>query len=213
MITLHHLSSSRSQRIVWLLEELGAPYTIKFYSRDGKLRTAPDALRHVHALGKSPVISDKDLVIAESGLIAEYLCDRFPERRLAPAKSLGVDTRERLRWAYWIHYAEGSPMGPLLLHLLLAQLNDPAVTPLKEGFIKRELAIHVSYWEESLAETGWFAGDEFSAADVMIAYPIEAAARFGLVADRPNIASFLERVRSRDAYVRAAVRGEEGFAN
>ena len=212
MITLHHLSSSRSQRIVWLLEELGAPYTIKYYKRDDTLRTAPASLRAIHPLGKSRVISDCDLVVAESGLIAEYLCDRFPEHRLAPAKSLGVNSAERLRWAYWIYYAEGSPMAPLLLHLLLAPIDAPALAPLKEGFIKRELTNHIAYWEEALSETGWFAGTAFSAADVMMAYPLEAAARLKLISDRPGITSFLERVRSRDAYVRALARGEDGFA-
>ena len=212
MITVHHLSSSRSQRIVWLLEELGVAYDTKNYQRDETLRTAPASLRAIHPLGKSPIISDGGVVVAESGAIVEYLCNRFPERGMAPAKNAGLDSAERQRWSYWIHYAEGSAMAPLLLHLLLAQIDDPAVAPLKDGFLKRELANHVAYWEESLTGDGWFAGTAFSAADVMMAYPLAAASRFGLCADRPNIASFLDRVRSRDAYVRSLTQDEKGFA-
>jgi glutathione S-transferase len=207
MITVHHLDHSRSQRILWLLEELGAPYEVLFYQRDAQTRSAPTALKTVHPLGKSPVVSDGPLVLAESGLITEYLCDRFSAHRLAPPKSLTVESPERLHWLYWVHYAEGSAMAPLLLRLLIGGIDDPAVTPLKTGFINRELLIHADYWEAGLAATGWFAGGHFSAADIMMSFPIEAAERFGCTVARPNVEAFLARIRNRAAYLRAQERG------
>ena len=118
MLIVHHLNNSRSQRVLWLLEELGVPYEVKRYERNTETMLAPPELKQVHPLGKSPVITDDGLTIAETGLICEYLCDRYGQGRLAPTKSIGVDSPERLRWLYWLHYAEGSAMPPLLLRLI-----------------------------------------------------------------------------------------------
>ena len=219
MLVIHHLNNSRSQRVLWLLEELELPYEVKRYARDAVTMLAPPELKAVHPLGKSPVLTDGGLTLAETGLIVEYLCDRYGEGRLAPAKSAGVDSAERLRWLYWLHYAEGSIMPLLLLKLVFDALprRSPAlVRPLvqsianraEQGFGGPQLKLHLDYLEGELAATGWFAGPAFSAADVIMSFPLEAAAsRVGYGADRPNLQGFLKRIHDRAAYQRALERG------
>lgn len=216
MLTVHHLNNSRSQRVLWLLEELGVPYELKRYERDPQTMLAPPELRAVHPLGKSPVITDNGLTIAESGAIVEYLIDRYGEGRFAPAPG----TPERLRYTYWLHYAEGSAMPPLLLKLValrIAQAPMPffakpiarkIAATLQSSFVDPQLKLHLGYIEAELGATGWFAGDAFSAADVQMSFPLEAAAsRAGTVAQLPAIRAFLERIHARPAYRRALERG------
>ncbi|MBN3728074.1 glutathione S-transferase family protein [Burkholderia sp. Ac-20379] len=216
MLTVHHLNNSRSQRVLWLLEELGVPYEIKRYERDPRTMLAPPELRAVHPLGKSPVITDNGLTIAESGAIVEYLIDRYGEGRFAPAPG----TPARLRYTYWLHYAEGSAMPPLLLKLVaqrIAQAPMPffakpiarkIAATLQSSFVDPQLKLHLGYIEAELGATGWFAGDAFSAADLQMSFPLEAAAsRAGTVAQLPAIRAFLERIHARPAYRRALERG------
>jgi glutathione S-transferase len=216
MITVHHLNNSRSQRVLWLLEELGAAYEVKRYERDAKSMLAPPELLAVHPLGKSPVIVDGDVTVAESGAIIEYLIDRHGAGRLIPA----AGTAERLRYTYWLHYAEGSAMPPLLLKLVFDRVEkSPAPWPISavarriagtvtQSFIGPQLKRHLDYMEAELATHTWFAGDQFSAADVQMSFPLEAAAsRAGLNAGRPRLMAFLDRIHARGAYKRALERG------
>ena len=219
MIVVHHLNNSRSQRVLWLLEEIGVPYEVKRYERNAQTMLAPPELKAVHPLGKSPVITDDGQTIAETGLIVEYLCDRYGEGRFSPAKSTGVDSPERLRWLYWLHYAEGSAMPPLLLKLVFSAMpaRSPALMrPLvnaiagraQSGFVDPQLKLHMDYWEGDLAASGWFAGPAFSAADVMMSFPVEAAASRGDTSVvRPNLKAFLARIHDRPAYKRALQAG------
>jgi glutathione S-transferase len=216
MIVVHHLNNSRSQRVLWLLEELGVAYEVKRYQRDAKTMLAPPELRQVHPLGKSPVIADGDLTLAESGAIVEYLADRYGAGRLAPAPG----TPERLRYTYWMHFAEGSAMPPLLMKLVFDRIEKaPApffVRPIaraiagraKSSFVQPNIDRHLDYMESELATTGWFAGNAFSAADVQMSFPLEAsAARGGLDSGRPRLTAFLERIHARPAYARALEKG------
>jgi glutathione S-transferase len=216
MITVHHLNNSRSQRILWLLEELGVPYEVKRYQRDAKTMLAPSALLGVHPLGKSPVIVDGAVTVAESGAIVEYIIDKYGGGRLIPP----VGTPERLRYTYWLHYAEGSAMPPLLLKLIFDRVaNSPAPWPIsaiarriagtvQSSFIEPQLTRHLDYMEAELGAHTWFAGEEFTAADVQMSFPLEAAAsRAGLNASRPKLTAFLDRIHARDAYKRALERG------
>lgn len=198
-----------------MLEELGIPYELKLYRRDPKTMLAPPELRKIHPLGKSPVITDGDLTLAESGAILEYLVERYGQGRFVPA---GAD--DRLRYRYWMHYAEGSAMPPLLLKLVFDRVEkSPApffVRPLlktiagkmKGGFIEPQIRLHLDYLENEAGKAQWFAGGEFSAADVQMSFPVEAAAaRGGLDATRPRLMAWLERIRARPAYQRALERG------
>jgi glutathione S-transferase len=216
MITVHHLNNSRSQRVLWLLEELGVGYEVKHYQRDAKTMLAPPALLAVHPLGKSPIIADGTVTLAESGAIIEYLVDRYGGGRLIPA----AGTPERLSYTYWLHYAEGSAMPPLLLKLVFDRVaNSPAPWPIsavarriagtvQKSFIGPQLKRHLDYMEAALAAHGWFAGEEFTAADVQMSFPLEAAAsRAGLDASRPRLTAFLDRIHARNAYRRALERG------
>lgn len=216
MITVHHLNNSRSQRVLWLLEELALPYEIKRYERDPKTMLAPASLREVHSLGKSPVITDGEMTLAESGAIIEYLVDRYGNGRLRPA----VGTPEYLRYTYWLHYAEGSAMPPLLLKLIFDQIEKNSmpflVRPIarlitnrvKSSFIEPQLTQHLDYMESEIAKSIWFAGNEFTAADIQISFPLEAAvARAGLNVSRPKLIAFLNRIHSRTAYQQALKRG------
>ena len=218
MITVHHLNNSRSQRILWLLEELGVPYEIKRYQRDPKTMLAPPELRAVHPLGKSPVITDGGLTLAESGAIIEYLADRYGAGTLMPAHG----TPERLRCNYWLHYAEGSAMPPLLLKLVFRRVETAPmpffVKPVAKGiahkvqrsFVDPQLKLHLDYLEGELGKSEWFAGDTFSAADIQLSFPLEAfAARGGLDASYPRLSAFLQRIHARPAYQRALQQGGE----
>ena len=216
MITVHHLNNSRSQRVLWLLEELGLPYEIKRYERDPQTMLAPASLREVHPLGKSPVITDGELTLAESGAIIEYLVDRYGNGRLVPP----VGTSEHLHYTYWLHYAEGSAMPPLLLKLIFDQIEkNPMpffvrpiarliVSRVKSSFIEPQITQHLDYMEAELGKSTWFAGNEFTAADIQISFPLEAAAaRAGLNASRPKLMAFLNCIHIRPAYKKALERG------
>lgn len=216
MIVVHHLNNSRSQRVLWLLEELGLAYEIKHYQRDPRTMLAPPELRKIHPLGKSPVITDAATVVAESGAIVEYLVGHGGEGRLAPV----AGSPEHLRYVYFLHYAEGSAMPPLLLKLIfdtIAASKVPffvkpvikgIVSKVSTGFIAPQLKTHLDFLERELTQRPWFAGDEFSAADIQMSFPIEAAAqRAGLDKSRPQLMDFLQRIHARPAYRRALERG------
>jgi glutathione S-transferase len=216
MVVVHHLNNSRSQRVLWLLEELGVPYEVKRYERDAKTMLAPPALIAIHPLGKSPVIVDGDVTIAESGAIVEYLVDKYGGGRLVPP----AGTAQRRRYTYWLHYAEGSAMSPLLFKLVFDRIAaNPAPWPVSaiarriaatvtNTFIAPNLKRHLDYIEAELGSHLWFAGEQFTAADVQMSFPLEiAVSRAGLDAGRPKSMAFLDRIRVRDAYKRALERG------
>lgn len=201
MIVVHHLENSRSQRILWLLEEIGLPYEVCRYERDSKTMLAPPELRRVHPLGKSPVIEDEGKAVAETGAIVEYLVEKAGGRLGPPAHRDSV-----LRYRHFLHYAEGSLMPPLLAMLVvrrLGLLGRPARAP-----IQRMIDRHLDWLESELAGRDWFAGDEFTAADVMMSFPLEAARhRAGLGDSRPNLTDWLERIHARPAYGAALKKG------
>jgi glutathione S-transferase len=216
MVVVHHLNNSRSQRVLWLLEELGIPYEVKRYERDAKTMLAPLQLLAIHPLGKSPVIVDGEVTLAESGAIIEYLVDKYGAGRLIPP----AGSAERLRYTYWLHYAEGSAMPPLLFRLVFNRIaTNPAPWPISaiarkiastvdKSFISPNLNRHLDYMESELSAHAWFAGEQFTAADVQMSFPLEAAAsRGGLNASRPKLMAFLDRIHGRDAYKRALERG------
>jgi glutathione S-transferase len=201
LILVHHLENSRSQRILWLLEELGLPYEVRRYERDRKTMLAPPELSRVHPLGKSPVIEDQGLVVAETGAIVEYLVDKADGRLGPPAKR-----EERLRYRHFLHYAEGSMMPPLLAMLVVRRLGilgRPARAP-----IQKMIDRHLDWLETELAGRPWFAGQAFTAADVMMSFPLEASRhRAGLDGSRPNLIDWLERIHARPAYGAALRKG------
>ena len=199
MITVHHLNESRSQRILWLLEELKQPYEIKFYSRDPVTRLAPPELAAIHPLGKSPVITDGDKVIIESGAIVDYLIRHYGDQSLQPTiTSESYDTYQQ-----WLHYAEGSAMLPLLLKLYVGRLGD-AGAPLSPR-INGEIANHLGYIDRALGSKQWLLGDHFSGADIQVSFVGEAAR--GAMASFPNLDAWVKRFQARDAYKQAIVRG------
>ena len=214
MIIVHHLENSRSQRVLWLLEELGVPYEVKRYERNPQTMLAPPELKRLHPLGKSPLLEDDGVIYAETGAIFDHLLATYDDGRLKPAEP--ADAR---KLTYWMHYAEGSAMPPLLLKLVFDVLPQRApglMKPLvrgiagraKAGFVDPQLKLHMDFWEGELAATGWFAGPAFSAADAMMSFPMEAAAsRAGLREGRPRCAALLELIHARPAYVRALERG------
>lgn len=216
MITVHHLNNSRSQRILWLLEELGVEYEIKRYERDKTSMRAPASLREVHPLGKSPVITEGKATVAESGAIVEYLLDQHGKGRLVPK----IGTPDRLRYTYWLHFAEGTAMTPLLMKLVFNRVESGPmpffVRPIakkiaatvKSSYIDPEIKQQLDYMEAEVATTGWFAGKEFTGADIQMSFPLEAAAsRGGLDAGYPKLTDFLQRIHERPAYKRALKRG------
>lgn len=216
MIRVHHLENSRSQRVLWLLEELGLPYEVVRYRRDPQTMLAPVELRAIHPLGKSPIISDGDTVVAESGAIIEYLIETYGKGALQPA----LGTPERLRYRYWLHYAEGSAMPPLLLKLVFSRLAQakmpwlvrPIARKISEGaqknFIDPQLKQHLAFMEAEMAGRTWVCGDDFSAADVQLSFPLEAAcARGGLDTKYPNLAALIARMHARPAYRKALEQG------
>ena len=217
MITVHHLENSRSQRVLWLLEELGLPYEVRRYLRDPKTLLAPPALKSVHPLGKSPVLSDGTVTVAESGAIIEYLLDAHdPQFKLRPAPG----TPERQRFTYWLHFAEGSAMPPLLMKLVFDRVRSAKlpffVKPIARaiadkvstGFISPNIAQQLDFMEAELGARDWFAGAAFSAADVQLSFPLEAAAaRAGLDGSRPKLIDWLARIHARPAYQRALEKG------
>ena len=238
MITVHHLNNSRSQRILWLLEELDLAYEIKRYERDPETMAAPEALTHVHPLGKSPVITDSDTghTLAESGTIIEYLAERYgsvnrDDAPLLPAKTVGAAGVEEVSndfnaeyWdcKYWLHYAEGSLMPPLLVSLITARIRKTKmpffVTPvarriadqIDRTFTQPRLNQHFNFIESHLGQHDWFSAKHLTVADIQMSFPLEAAASRGLLGNSyPNIRAFVNRVHARPAYQAALKRGGE----
>ena len=217
MITVHHLENSRSQRVLWLLEELGVDYEVRRYTRDAKTMLAPPELRKVHPLGKSPVISEDGVTVAESGAIVEYLLDRHD---LGHALHPAPGTPERLRFTYWLHYAEGSAMPPLLLSLVFARLPQGPMPfflrPVVRGiagkvlgsYVNPQIKLHLDFMESELGKSAWFAGAAFSAADIQMSFPVEAAAARGaLGTGHPRLQAYLAAIHARPAYRRALAKG------
>jgi glutathione S-transferase len=203
-ITVHHLENSRSQRVLWMLEELGLPYEIVRYERNPKTMLAPPELRAVHPLGKSPVVTDSEdggRVVAETGAIVEYLVDKADGRLGPPA-----NRDEALAWRFWLHYAEGSLMPPLLVKLVLSRV--PVMGKLAIKQIQPMIDRHLDFVEKTLATRPWFAGDALTAADIMMSFPLEAArARGGLNDSRPHTIAWLAKVHARPAYQTALEKG------
>ena len=214
MITVHHLENSRSQRVLWMLEELGLDYEVKLYKREPTMQ-APASLRAVHPLGKSPVITDGDKTLAESGAILEYLVETYGNGRFAPKHG----TPERLHYTYFLHYAEGSLMPLLLMKLIFSRIPDrlpllfkPVGRAIVKGanstLLDPQIGSHFMFLETELAKREWFAGPEFTAADIQMSFPLEAAsARAPLVRQMPKLAAFLDRIHARPAYKRALAKG------
>jgi glutathione S-transferase len=219
MIKVHHLNNSRSQRVLWLLEELELPYEIVHYQRDAKTMLAPPALRAIHPLGKTPVVELDGQVLAESAAIIETLAERYDSgHRLSPPLQ-PLQGEERLRYRYWLHYAEGSAMPPLLLSLVFSKLRRAPMPffakPIARGiadkamsaFVGPQLALHLDYIESELGKHEWFAGDRFTAADIQMSFPVEAAIARARGRERPRMQAFVERIQARPAYRRALEQG------
>ena len=216
MIVVHHLENSRSQRILWLLEELGVDYRVKRYERDKKSGLAPPELLEVHPLGKSPVITDGDHTVAESGAVVEYLVDRYDDGRLKPSE----DTPERLAYTYWLHYSEGTFMPLMILSLVMRRIESAPmpffirpvakgiVSKVRDGYLDPNVERNLAYMEASLARSGWFCGDRMTAADIQMSFAVEAAeVRTDLSAEYPQLAGFLERIRALPTYQSALKKG------
>ena len=200
MIRVHHLNNSRSQRALWLLEEIGAPYEVIRYQRKPNM-LAPSELKRVHPLGKSPVIDDHGKKLAETGLIIEYLVESYAPDFAPPRQS-----DLYWRYKYWLHYAEGSLMPPLLLKLVIGRLGLLGLPARK--FVDAQIKLHLDFLESELGTSPWFVGDRFSAADIILSFPLEAAtARGGLDETRPKLFDFLRRIHVRPAYQRALEKG------
>ncbi|MGK0289874.1 MAG: glutathione S-transferase [bacterium] len=216
MITVHHLENSRSQRVLWLLEELGLEYTVKRYERDPVTMLAPTELRAVHPLGKSPVITDDDLTIAESGAIIEHLVTKYGES-LRPK----AGTKDAQKYTYYLHYAEGSLMPFLVLKLIFRKIPENPmlffVRPIakilsknvQSSYINPQINLHLDFLEKELENSLWFAGKKFSAADIQMSFPVEAAeARDGITkSHHPKLIAFLETIHARPAYQAALKKG------
>lgn len=202
MLTLHHLNDSRSQRILWLLEEIGAPYELKRYQRDAVTRLAPPELEAVHPLGKSPVITDGDLTLVESGAIVDYILRRYGQGSgLRPAE--GTPAFEA--YQEWLHYAEGSAMLPLMLQLYVGRLKD-AAAPLQPR-IDSEIANHLGFVESALQGRDYFVGDSLTGADIMMSFVAEVAGSFGKLAPYPALAAWIGRMHARPAFQRSVEKG------
>ena len=201
MITVHHLDDSRSQRILWLLEELGVPYEIELHKRDPKSRLAPPALKQVHPLGKSPVIEDNGRVVAESGAIIDYILRKYGNGRLQPASpDPGYDD-----YVHWMHYAEGSGMPALIVRINVGRVGEAAAPALPR--LDAEIALHLGYLNEALEGRPYILGDHLSAADIQLSFIGElASARFGIIG-YPNIEAWMKRFQARPAYKRALAKG------
>ncbi|NQV87751.1 MAG: glutathione S-transferase [Woeseiaceae bacterium] len=216
MITVHHLENSRSQRILWLLEELGVDYDIKKYRRDPVTSLAPPELLALHPLGKAPVLTDGEYTLAESGAIIEYLVDNYDDGKLRPA----AGTPERLSFTYWLHYAEGSFMPLMLLSLIISRIETAPMpffakpvaigiaAKIRGGYLDANVQRNVDFLESSLNQSAWFCGDDLTAADIQMSFAVEAAAVRSIGRDDyPNLAAFLDRMKARPAYQRALDKG------
>jgi glutathione S-transferase len=216
MVTVHHLENSRSQRILWLLEELGVTYEIRRYERDKKTSLAPPELLSIHPLGKSPVITDEDVTVAESGAIVEYLVGKYDDGTLLPAEN----TPERLSYTYWLHYAEGSLMPLMLLSLIVSRMESSPMPffakpiargiagKIRGGFLDPNVKRHLTFINGTLGKTRWLCGEQLTAADMQMSFPLEAAeVRSDLASEYPNLNSFLSRMRELPAYQAALEKG------
>lgn len=202
MIIVHHLNNSRSQRIPWLLEELGVPYRLEQHRRDGKTNLAPPELRAIHPLGKSPVIQDGDLTLAESGAIIEYLVERYGAGRLMPQRG----SKEHVRYLYWMHFAEGTLMLHLVARLYLIRVGEAAIA--LRGRVEAMIGDELDLVEAELSGSAHLAGAKFSAADVQMVFPLEFAAYGGLLAERHvKVSDYLAQMQARAAYRRAVEQG------
>ncbi len=200
-LKIHHLNNSRSQRILWLLEELGVAYEIVHHQRDAATNLAPPSLLAVHPLGKSPVIDDDNFVVAESAAIVEYLCERHGGAHLVPARG----TESHVRYLQWLHFAEGSAMTPILLRLYTARLGDAAV-PLHPR-INQQLESHFQYMEDSIEPSGFFVGGGLTGADIMLIFPAEIAVAQGFDAKMPKLTAFVKMVHAMPSYQAALKKG------
>lgn len=200
-LIVHHLNNSRSQRILWLLEELGVPYAIKHHSRDAVTNLAPPELLAIHPLGKSPMLEDDGRVIIESGAITEYLCERHGGERFVPARG----TDDHIRHLELMHFAEGSVMTPVLLQLYTSRLGE-AAAPLHPR-ISEQLESHFAFMESQLNESGHFIGDSLSAADIMLSFPAEIAIMQGHGATKPRLAAFVAWMHARPQWKAALEKG------
>lgn len=215
MISVHHLNNSRSQRILWLLEELGLAYEVVRYTRDPATMRAPEALRKIHPLGKSPVITENGQTVAESGAVIEYLLETHGQGRLIPP----AGTPDRQRYRYWLHYAEGSAMPLLLLKLVFMRMAQGPMPffarPIARAISSKgqammvdpQLKTHMDYWEAELGRSDWFAGPEMTGADIQMSFPLEAATARAGAGPYPKIKAFLDRIHARPAYQRALQAG------
>jgi len=202
MIEVHHLNNSRSQRVLWMLEEIGVPYTIVRYERDAKTSLAPPDLKQVHPLGKSPVIRDGDFVLAESGAIIEYLVEKYGNGRFVPQRG----TREYETCRYWVHYAEGSLMMQLLVKIYLERVGEPAKALLER--VSGAVRMHLGYVEESLGSSQFLTGSLFTVADVQMSFPLEVSVVQGMLGDaHPRLKALLARLHERPAYQAALAKG------
>lgn len=200
-LKIHHLNHSRSQRILWLLEELGVDYEIVFYQRDAITNLAPPSLLAIHPLGKSPVIEDDGHIVYESGAIVEYLIERHGGAHFVPQRG----TDDHIRYLEWLHFAEGSAMLPILLNLYTGRLGD-AAAPLHPR-IHQQLESHFQYMEDRLHPSGWFVGESLTGADFMLSFPAEAAVKSGRAADKPKLTAFVEKIHARPAWIAALAKG------
>ena len=200
-LIVHHLNNSRSQRVLWALEELGLPYEIKHYQRDAVTNLAPPELKAVHPLGKSPLLEDDGVVIEESGAIIQYLLDTYGAGRFQPAPG----SKDALRHLQWMHFAEGSAMTPILLQLYTSRLGD-AAAPLQPR-IAEQLSSHFGYLESELRPSGYFVGDELTGADMMLSFPAEIAIMQGQGQSYPKLAAFVAAIHARPAWQVAREKG------
>lgn len=198
MITVHHLNQSRSSRVIWLLEELQLPYQIVNYQRDETTRLAPASLGEVHPLNKAPVVVDGDIVLCESGAVMEYIIDQDEDKRLRPE----AGTAEYYRYLEWLHFAEGSLSLPLITNLFM-QMEERDGTQAMDGYIAKEIALDFAYIESTLSDISYFAGEAFTAADIMMTFMLEIAASQGLLEGRESTKAYLERIQQRPTYQKA----------
>jgi len=214
VLTVHHLNNSRSQRVIWLLEEVGAPYEVKHYQRDAKTMLAPPELRAVHPLGKSPVITDGGDTVAETGAIVEYILDKYGQGRLTPP----AGTPEKLRFTFWMHFAEGSAMPPLVMTLVFGEMPKrmPALLrPIgrmiaksaQQGYLRPTIDAQLDLMEAELNRSAYFAGPDLTAADIMMSFPVEAAASRASLGSRAKLTAWLQSIHARPAYQRALQQG------
>ena len=216
MSTVHHLENSRSHRILWLLEELGVEYEIKQYQRDPETKLAPQSLKDIHPLGKAPVISDDDIVVAESGAITEYLMSKYSDGKLGP----GDDPATQRAYSYYMHYAEGTVMPLMIVGLLMSRIESAKlpffIKPIakgitgkvRENYLNPNLSSNLAFMESTLSQSKWFTGDSLTAADIQMSFIAEGLnVNLDLDNDFPNLARFLKQCRDSEGYQRAEARG------